>query len=287
MGAKQRRRHTNAFSLFAIVVCLTGCNAGGGDASITSGAKTAARATVIAGDQALYASSNYVLVALAQAAPQGSSLRTEAPVSSQTTFIPALNLYRAPGKASGNRLTTTFYTDQALTHPAGTIVETIPSQTTWDTAYKSYPKVVNTDFTITGGNLPAKGHIVTTFTDVNGANTLTGNFTITKSTIVASLNLSRSSIGAISGTVDLDYKGISTTFQHISGKISRPIVADVLVTPNGFTGQTAVQLTNGNYSMSLNVNALRLTASTNAGALSITYSDGTHETINSPLTVAL
>lgn len=236
----------------------------------------------------MVATSNYIVVALSQAAPQGSSLRSEAPVSSGTTFVSSLNLYRTPGKISGNRLTTTFYTDQALTHAAGTIVETIPSQTSWNTAYTSYPKVVNTDFTITGGNLPAKGHIVTTFTDANGANTLTGNFTLTKSNVVANLGTARLSNGNVSGIVELQLKGgVEAKLQHLSGKISRPIVGDVLVTPNGFTGQVAFQFSTGNYSVDMTVNALRLRAATNAGALTLTYSDGTHETIPDPLSVVL
>jgi hypothetical protein len=283
-----RVRWSSWFPVVTFLCLLTfiGCS-GSNSGMAPVGGKPAARTSIVAGDQSLVGGSNYPLYALSLAAPQGSK-----PVQRVTpaalTFVPSLGLYRAAGQATGNRMVTRFYTDSKGTVSAGAITETIPSLATWDTNYKKYPVEVDMAINITGGNLPGSGQLVTIFTDATGANTMKGSYTLSRNGIVTKLDLSRSSSGAVGGTITMVVGGITAIVDHLTGSIDGGFKGQVTVQPYGYKGTATLFLLTGAYSITLNVDGHVITGKSNAsGGLDLNYGDGTKETIPNPLTVNL
>ncbi len=305
------------FSLWAALLLLffgsallVGC--GGGNSTPLLQGNAAFRAVNVAGYQALGGGVTYAYGALQIAAPTDNTLpaagraaarllflpasahigtRVVASRATDLTYVQALNLYTNGPTFSGNVASVNFYTDSAGTQSAGAVTITIPagvSNTDALTDYRSYPVRVPISVNLTAGNLPCRGTVLLNLTGKSGANTMTGTLTLTKDNVAFNLNLALSDQFNVTGSITVQESGATIQVTNIQGNLSGPLQCDIAVSPYGWKGTGTLNLLTGQMNVNLNTGTGNSTATAdNAGNLTLTYADGTKETVNNALLASL
>ena len=279
-------------------IIFIGCGGSGGGGSQLQG-NPAVRSAAVAGYQALGAGTSFPFELLQVSAPTGNkipfalggSLRSILAIAEQTrstkaplggpVLVPALNLYMGAPASVGSVVTVPFYTDSAGTISAGSISVTLPGGST---NYSSYPVTIPMTVNVSGGNIGCKGSGNIVFSDGSGANTLTGTFTLTRTNVVESLNLTLDSAFNVSGSVTVTESNATLSITNLSGSITSDLACNVAVSPTGLTGTGTLNLISGKITMNVkNAAGLASTALIDtSGNLVMSYGDGTNETVTDP-----
>ncbi len=295
-----------------LAALLAGCGGSGSKTSTTLlQGDPAFRSASVASYQSLGAGVAYPYFALQIASPTGSPLHTRAAerlgiaAASLTsashsggrtastraaglTLVPALNLYVDAGTSSGNAFSLNYFTDSAGTQSAGSVTITLPAGTPTLSTYASYPVQIPIAVNITGGNLPCHGNAVLKFTGASGANSLVGDFTLTKNNVPFHVDLALSDQLDVSGAITIQGSGATITATNIRGNLLTPLQCDVTVAPYGWTGTGTLSLTTGQITLHLNTGAgVSTTTADSSGNLTLAYADGKTETVNNALLAGL
>lgn len=295
--------------LFAL---LAGCSSGSSPTKSTPLLKGNAvhRAAIIAGYQSFASGVAYPFNALKIASPTGSAIKAgkaaaanDSPVtlsqmltmpirpkttrSASLTFIPALNLYAADLVLTNHVFTVNYFSDAAGTQSAGSVITTLPDNTT-DTNYKTYPVKVPIVVNLTGGKLPCYGTVTVTFTGPTGKNTMTGTLTLPKNNIAFTLNLALTDDLQVSGSITGQENGATIRLTNCTGPLFGDLHCDLEIDPYGWKGTATGSLLTGQFSTSVNTST-GISSSTvdSSGNLIITYPDKTTETVTDPLVASL
>jgi hypothetical protein len=141
---------------------------------------------------------------------------------------------------------------------------------------------------LTAGNLPCSGTMNIVYSDANGANSMTGKLTLTRTSVDVNINMTLTSNLKVGGSISMQESGATISLTNIAGDLASPLTCDVSVSPYGWTGSGTFSLLDGTFSMNLNTTTGRATAAPDsAGNLAISYADGATETVTSPLLAAL
>lgn len=306
-------KRLSAGSIALTALLLAGC---GSDSSTPLLQGNAAfRAAAIASNQALKGGINYPFAILqnsfptngraAKGADAGSPtaelIRTLLKTSSRKataqnvptrvgglTYNAILNLYSTPLQMSGNSAAINYYTDAAGTQAAGALTITQTSTSSYSTAYSAYPATITAKMELTAGNLPCSGTMNIVYSDANGANSMTGKLTLTRTSVDVNINMTLTSNLKVGGSISMQESGATISLTNIAGDLASPLTCDVSVAPYGWTGSGTFSLLDGTFSMNMNTTTGRATAAPDSsGNLAISYADGAKETVTSPLLAAL
>jgi len=268
---------------------------------------TAVQASIVSGYQTLQGGLSYPLLQVEVTLPAGSPLKPAlraglqkmlgsrpAPLASASspaatlTYNATLGLYDSGFTIRDNIITDTLYTDAAGTTPAGTLTVTYPEGTTitslGDTsATPPYTMTISAD--ITAGNLPIIGGGTIQLNDTSGAGEINGTFTLTATHVTVGADLSLSDAGNVSGSAIISENGQTVSVTDITGPFSGTLTGKVTVEPQGYTGTADVSIMNGTFNVNLVTPTGTATGSFGTDGLTITFQDGSKETIIDPLTL--
>ena len=213
------------------------------------------------------------------------SLKTSSNVT--LGYDSSLGLYDAGFAISGGSIVDHFYTDAAGTKPAGTLTVAYPAGTTIasigsTSATAPYTMAITAD--ITSGNLPITGGGTIRLLDSTGAGEIKGNFTLTKTNVIVAADLSLSDTGNVSGTATMTEHGQTIAVTQLNGPFTDNITGKVAVSPQGYTGTATLSIPNASFRMTLTSSAGTATSVMGSYGLTISFPDGTQETIAAPLT---
>ncbi len=278
------------------VMTIAGCG-GSGSSSNSGGVLTSAgfRAAAIAGNQSMAGIRDYPFAAIRDAAPKGSTLfgtraaasRTKTRLTTPPTFDSGLGLYKAY-TVTGNATNVGYFTDAAGTVGAGTASITEPGFAAFTTDYTAYPVTLNIAVNTTAGNLVCNGSGSIVFAAPSGSNTLNGNFTFPRDGVAVKGTVVLDTSGNVSGSLDITENGSILHLTNLAGPLSGILTANVRSDPDGATGTGTFNVQTGAYTLSLkNANGTSTASTDSTGSLVLQYSDGTTQTVKSPLSSKL
>jgi hypothetical protein len=271
------------------IVLLTAC----GSTSSTSSSATLTgnlgfQAVAVSGYQAFRGQADFPYLALQATLPSTSPFaaklgRPRAALTSGGGLVPELGLYSTAAQ-TGNTATISFFSDAALTQPAGSVVLTglqgAPG------TFTSYPATISGSINITGGNLPCSGALTITMNNAAGNNSLKGNLTLPKTSVTMSFDFTLDDTGNVGGSSIITEHGSTISMTGISGGLAADaITGQVVVTPSGWTGTGSFSLLTGDFSVVVATGSGNSSASADGqGGLELTFADGTQETVTAALT---
>jgi len=214
----------------------------------------------------------------------------------QLTYIPALNLYDSTTR-NGQTFSYSFFSDAAGTQPAGSATLTIPTTTS------TYPYTTAVQFAITGGNYPGSGTGSLTYTssstiDIRGklhlnADSSDAELTLNQSDDATGKPVFTGSASIVSGSANVqitDFRSASDTSPGAT------LLGATMTVPSvAYSGTFAVSATTLTITLTSGTKTFKATMVANDAdgnpiqnpTLTLTYPDGTQQTIPNALTTPI
>ena len=206
-----------------------------------------------------------------------------------------LNLYDSTSR-SGQSFTYSFFTDAAGTQPAGTATLQLPTST------DTYPHSTTLQFNVTGGTYPGTGSGSLTYVSADTIN-ITGKIHLNNDALDAQLTLNATTDAngksTVSGSGSIVTNSVNVQLSNFAlSTDGNTASATMVVKPGNYTGTIVIASdsngNNGTLTVSLASGSSTFKATgvlTDANGdliknatLTLTYPDGTQQTITNPLT---
>lgn len=206
--------------------------------------------------------------------------------STNLTYFSGLGLYFTGFQISSTSMSARFFEDQAGTKSAGSLSVTYPAGTNITgpgITTAAYPATITISADITAGNLPMKGSGTIVLNDTLGAGDIKGSFSLPATGITCNADLTLNDTGYVAGSATITENGQTLSCTNLFGPFKGEISGNVSVKPQGDTGTIVLSIASGSFYVNLVTPNGPATGTFGPDGLTITFPDGTQETIVKPL----